>query len=92
MKRLCNYIGNCYKEKCITINHVASRFDNQVKKLNLKADTGASRHFMKGTDKGHLLKLKKILDEPVAVLPDKSRIQPMYEGEMQLPDQLSDKA
>ena len=80
------------QRKCITINHVASSFENQDRKLYLKGDTGASKHFLKETDKDHLLGLKQILDGPIAILPNNSRIQPMYEGEIQLPEKLSDRA
>ena len=58
----------------------------------MKAETGASRTFLKQGDITKLVKIKKLIDGPIATLPNSANIKVTHKGLLPLHNTLSDQA
>ena len=79
---MCNYLIN-------NLCHNNSRFvpsDNFKKSTNfiMKADTGASKHFVKDKHSHFLTKLQELINGPRSMLPNKATIAATHKGFLQL--------
>ena len=92
--QLCNYLKNNFASKPSL--SVASNFHTPFLSfcLNtlLKADSGASKHFVRACDASQLEKVRNILNGPSAKLPNNTIIQPSSKGYLPYPSPLSDQA
>ena len=70
---MCNFIAKYYKSNAYNTHRVDST-NNLQAVLTLKADTGASKNFVKTNDKIHLNELTNIFDGPIAILPSNTII------------------
>ena len=84
----CNYLTN----KLCQANSLFVPSDNISNKntlFKLKADTGASKHFIKNEHKTFLAQIQKLFDGPRAMLPNKNTIKATHKGNLILHNQLS---
>ena len=87
---MCNYLKN-------NLCHTNSLFvpsDTNTKPSNfmMKADTGASTHFVKEKHKKYLKQLKQLFDGPRAMLPNKAMISATHKGILPLGNHFSKEA
>lgn len=82
---LCNYLSKCLSNTT-HLNSVAlhtSTFHN--KPVTLKADSGASNHFLTERDAPIFHKKKRVINGPPATLPNRQHIYPTIDGNLPLP-------
>ena len=72
----------CTKSQSVAPNKNFSQF-------TLKADTGASRHFIKDEHRQYLSDLTEINNGPCATLPDNTRIHPTFVGDLPITTMLT---
>lgn len=70
----------------------SSNINNMIDVINVKLDSGVTRHYFKEEHKHILDKLKHLIQGPVAQLLDNSRIRATYEGILNLHPSLSRQA
>ena len=58
-------------------------------RFNLKADTGASKHFVKNEHKKYLAQLQSLIDGPKAMLPNKATITATHKGSLPIGKRLT---
>ena len=89
--QFCNYLTRIlYKHNLLSVAPIRTSINNLI--MFLKADTGASKNFVRDTDALMLKKVHAILNGPIAKLPNNDVIKAHKQGFLPFSDKLSDKA
>ena len=79
-QRMCNYLSAVLPQDSIC-HTVAPSLPSYISHVpTLKADTGASNHFLKSVDAKYLTNLQQIVNGPTALLPNSTTITPSHSG------------
>ena len=78
---LCNYLKIILSQpSSLSVASIINKCINIVHVVSLKADSGASKNFIREQDAHQLLDVKKLLNQPSAKLPDNSVMRPTAHG------------